>query len=49
MNPDAIRERNPFEEAHVAPDSMRVWMPERGDVDVRVGDRVRLWPQRLTS
>jgi hypothetical protein len=46
MNSDAIGEWNPFEEAHVAPDSVRVWSPEHGGVDVRVGDRVRLWPQK---
>ncbi len=34
-------EWNPFEEAKVAPEAVRVF-----GVDVRVGDRVRLWPQK---
>ena len=34
-------EWNPFEEAKVAPEAVRVF-----GVEVRVGDRVRLWPQK---
>jgi hypothetical protein len=34
-------EWNPFEEAKAAPESVRVF-----GVDLRVGDRVRLWPQK---
>jgi hypothetical protein len=32
---------NPLEEAKLAPESVRVF-----GVDLRVGDRVRLWPQK---
>jgi hypothetical protein len=34
-------EWNPFEEAKALPESVRVF-----GVDLRVGDRVRLWPQK---
>jgi len=34
-------EWNPLEEAKLAPESVRVF-----GVDLRVGDRVRLWPQK---
>ena len=39
-----IEEWNPFEEAKAAPESVRVF-----GVDVRVGDRVRLWPQKTAD
>lgn len=35
---------NPFEEAKMAPESVRVF-----EVDLRVGDRVRLWPQKTAD
>jgi hypothetical protein len=37
-------EWNPFEETKHAPESVRVF-----GVDVRVGDRVRLWPQKTAD
>ncbi len=39
-----IEEWNPFEETKAAPESVRVF-----GVDVRVGDRVRLWPQKTAD
>jgi len=44
MNDDRIDAWNPFEEAKAPPDSVRVF-----DVELRVGDRVRLWPQKLAD
>jgi hypothetical protein len=37
-------EWNPFEETKLAPECVRVF-----GVDVRVGDRVRLWPQKTAD
>ena len=37
-------EWNPFEETKLAPEYVRVF-----GVDVRVGDRVRLWPQKTAD
>jgi hypothetical protein len=37
-------EWNPFEETKLAPESVRVF-----GVEVRVGDRVRLWPQKTAD
>jgi hypothetical protein len=41
MNPESIGEWNPFEEAYVTLQSVRAF-----GVELRVGDRVRLWPQK---
>ena len=41
MNPETIGEWNPFEEPHTVVESVCVF-----GVDLRVGDRVRIWPQK---
>jgi hypothetical protein len=41
MSPETFGEWNPFEEPHIAVESVRIF-----GVEVRVGDRVRLWPQK---
>ena len=41
MNPETISAWNPFEEAHTPVESVTVF-----GVTLRVGDRVRLWPQK---
>jgi hypothetical protein len=44
MNASGNEDWNPFAEAKVAPSSVRVF-----GVEVRVGDRVRLWPQKTAD
>ena len=39
-----IGEWNPFEETKAAPDSVRVF-----GVDLRIGHRVRIWPQKTAD
>jgi hypothetical protein len=41
---DTIGAWNPFEETKAPPESVRVF-----GVELRVGDRVRLWPQKLAD
>ena len=41
MNPETIGEWNPFAETKAPPESVTVF-----GVTLRVGDRVRLWPQK---
>jgi hypothetical protein len=52
MNSDApdglVAEWNPFAEEKTPPESVRVWTAE-GGVDLRVGDRVRIWPQKTAD
>jgi len=48
MNPDApdglVAEWNPFAEEKVPPESVRVL-----GVELRVGDRIRIWPQKTAD
>jgi hypothetical protein len=52
MNPDPpdglVAEWNPFAEEKAPPDSVRVWTAD-GSVDLRVGDRIRIWPQKTAD
>lgn len=52
MNPDApdgiVTEWNPFAEEKKPPESVRVWTAD-GGVDLRVGDRIRIWPQKTAD
>jgi hypothetical protein len=41
MNPETVGEWNPFEEQHTPVESVTVF-----GVALRVGDRVRIWPQK---
>ena len=44
-NPDNFGEWNPFTETKAPPESVTLWTAD-GDVALRVGDRVRLWPSK---
>ncbi|MGC1781012.1 MAG: hypothetical protein WA708_00670 [Acidobacteriaceae bacterium] len=44
MNDAWNAEWNPLEETRLAPESVRVF-----GIDLRVGDRVRLWPQKTAD
>ncbi len=52
MNPDVpdglITEWNPFAEEKKPPVSVRVWTAE-GGIDLRVGDRIRIWPKKTAD
>jgi hypothetical protein len=52
MNPDApdglAADWNPFAEEKAPPESVTVWTAD-GCVELRVGDRVRLWPQKTAD
>lgn len=52
MNPDApdglITNWNLFAEEKAPPESVRIWTAE-GAVDLRVGDRIRIWPRKTAD
>jgi hypothetical protein len=52
MNPDApdglAADWNPFAEEKAPPESVTVWTAD-GGVELRVGDRVRIWPQKTAD
>jgi hypothetical protein len=48
MKPNFIDEWNPFAEEKAPPESVRIGTAE-GGVYLRVGDRVRIWPQKTAD